>query len=335
LVLVTVGVRGQDTCDGDGDCAGDDNCCSSFGFCGMGEGFCTPSSRPDSRGTSNRGSSGSRGGVRRSGAGCVFEDTELVGGDIPAILGGGGISLDRDTADECFRRCDDNPACRWYTWDNRENLCYLKSGRGFLRNRTDDFTSGATFRDGCNRDPYCVSPYSTYRYQCLFFSKQGGLGQEWLPSLADARRNLNHSRELCEELGGFVPYSYDGYGDYQSAGLGPGGSRLGDAWTWTGFPSEGGNCFACRPGRIGEGVQAFPCSENLAFGCQARGAFPFPVPKRPHLYTAPVVATRTRPVATGCIGCRRRRLRGRGLRRRLTPRRRLAFGSLSHNPYLG
>jgi len=347
LVLVSVGVRGQDTCDADGDCAGDDNCCSSFGFCGMGEGFCTPSSRsrpvlgrqrdeePDSRGTSNRGSSGSRSGVRRSGAGCVLEDTELVGGDIPAILGGGGISLDRDTADECFRRCDDNPACRWYTWDNRENLCYLKSGRGFLRNRTDDFTSGATFRDGCNRDPYCVSPYSTYRYQCLFFSQQGGLGQEWLPSLADARRNLNHSRELCEELGGFVPYSYDGYGDYQSAGLGPGGSRLGDAWTWTGFPSEGGNCFACRPGRIGEGVQAFPCSENLAFGCQARGAFPFPAPKRPHLYTAPVVAARTRPVAAGCIGCRRRRLRGRGLRRRLAPRRRLAFGSLSHNPYLG
>merc|ERR1711990_1241569 len=98
---------------------------------------------------------------------------------------------------------------------------------------------------------------------------------------------------------------------------------------------EGGSCFACRPGRIGEGVQAFPCSENLAFGCQARGAFPFPVPKRPHLYTAPVVATRTRPVAAGCIGCRRRRLRGRGLRRRLAPRRRLAFGSLSHNPYLG
>ena len=32
--------------------------------------------------------------------------------------------------------------------------------------------------------------------------------------------------------------------------------------------------------RLGEGVQAFPCSENLAFGCQARGAFPFPVPKR-------------------------------------------------------
>ena len=68
---------------------------------------------------------------------------------------------------------------------------------------------------------------------------------------------------------------------FLGAGLGPGGSRLGDVWTWTGqffslwkpkidqeeavqnkelcpcwissyvpgFPSEGGNCFACRPGR--------------------------------------------------------------------------------------
>ena len=138
--------------------------------------------------------------------------------------------------------------------------------------------------------------------------------------------------------------------------------------------------------RLGEGVQAFPCSENLAFGCQARGAFPFPVPKRcsnkdyssqffpfpiicrPHLYTAPVVAARTRPVAAaGCIGshlndlslilllgckfpkslsklppdfntsfrcsgCRRRRLRGRGLRRRLAPRRSLLILPLSHPP---
>ena len=38
----------------------------SFGFCGMGEGFCSPSSR----GTNNRG--GSRPGRTRSGAGCVL-----------------------------------------------------------------------------------------------------------------------------------------------------------------------------------------------------------------------------------------------------------------------
>ena len=49
------------------------------------------------------GSAGSagRGG---SGFGCELEDVEWVGGDLPAIVGGGGIELDRDTEDECFER---------------------------------------------------------------------------------------------------------------------------------------------------------------------------------------------------------------------------------------
>ena len=85
----------------------------SFGFCGTGEGFCTPSNRgtnnPDSR-TRTR---------TRSGAGCVLNDAEWVGGDLPAILGGGGVELDRDTADECFNRCEENPRCTWYTYDER------------------------------------------------------------------------------------------------------------------------------------------------------------------------------------------------------------------------
>ena len=42
--------------------------------------------------------------------------------------------------------------------------------------------------------------------------------------------------------------------------------------------------YQCHLFRIGEGVQAFPCSENLAFACQARGAFPFPVPKRSQFF---------------------------------------------------
>ena len=82
----------------------------------MGEGFCTPSSR----GTNNRGGSRARpAGRTRSGAGCVLDDAEWVGGDLPAILGGGGVRLDRDTADECFNRCEENPRCTWYTYDTR------------------------------------------------------------------------------------------------------------------------------------------------------------------------------------------------------------------------
>ena len=73
----------------------------------------------------------------------------------------------------------------------REDLCYLKSGRGYLRNRTDGFISGATFRDGCNQDPYCESPYSYYGHQCLFLSNDF---HPWSVSLAEARRNINNTR---------------------------------------------------------------------------------------------------------------------------------------------
>ena len=72
----------------------------SFGFCGKGEGFCTPSTRRDS-GTASRARPATR---SRSGAGCVLDDVEFVGGDLPAIVGGGGIKLDRNTATECFNR---------------------------------------------------------------------------------------------------------------------------------------------------------------------------------------------------------------------------------------
>lgn len=139
-------VQCQDMCEDDAGCPGDDNCCSDFGFCGKGEGFCTPSTRRDS-GTASRARPATR---SRSGAGCVLDDVEFVGGDLPAIVGGGGIKLDRNTATECFNRCDENPGCTWYTYDTKKYLCYLKDRRGYMRNRTDGFISGATFRDGCN-----------------------------------------------------------------------------------------------------------------------------------------------------------------------------------------
>ena len=78
----------------------------------------------------------------------------------------------------------------------REDLCYLKSGRGYIRNRTDGFVSGATFRDGCNEDPYCDRPYAFYGHQCLLFSND-----YWDASLADVRRNINNSRGVkCNPL---------------------------------------------------------------------------------------------------------------------------------------
>merc|ERR1712117_286245 len=273
FVLLSGRVLSQDTCKNNDDCAGDDNCCSSFGFCGTGEGFCTPAPRRSgSSGARPASGSGSRSRTR-SGAGCVLDDAEWVGGDLPAIVGGGGVRLDRDDADECFNRCDENPRCTWYTFDTREDLCYLKSGRGYLRNRTDGFVSGATFRDGCNEDPYCDSPYSFYGHQCLLFS------HDFFDdvSIADVRRNINNSREICNEVGGFLPHDYSGY----SAGV----SRYGNDWHWVGYGANDNQCWACRPARWREGVRAFPCSTNLAFGCQRRRAYPLPLPRRrPKIY---------------------------------------------------
>ena len=42
--------------------------------------------------------------LRKSGAGCSLQDTDIVGGDLPVSLGGGGVTLDRDSSDQCFTR---------------------------------------------------------------------------------------------------------------------------------------------------------------------------------------------------------------------------------------
>ena len=76
-----------------------------FGYCGKGEGFCTPSSRSNLRlNTSARQRKSNQTKTSKSGAGCVLENVEWVGGDLPPIVGGGGVRLDKNTSDECFNR---------------------------------------------------------------------------------------------------------------------------------------------------------------------------------------------------------------------------------------
>ena len=94
---------------------------------------------------------------------------------------------------------------------DREDLCYLKSGRGYLRNRTDGFVSGATFRDGCNEDPYCDSPYSHYGHQCLLFSHD-----YWDASIADVRRNINNTRGETTGITFIIPMSNNICSDIKS-----------------------------------------------------------------------------------------------------------------------
>ena len=214
----------------------------------------------------------------------------------------------------------------------REDLCYLKSGRGYLRNRTDGFVSGATFRDGCNEDPFCDRPYSFYGHQCLLFSNN-----YWDASIADVRRNINNSRglysialdlnwnpiisEVCEELGGFLPHDYSGY-----AGVG----GFGDQWHWVGYGASDNSCWACRPSRWREGVRAFPCSTPLSFGCQRRRAFPLPLPRRrPKIYRERITFPDDDDVLDARLGPRFRNT----FNGPLAPRRN--FNSvLRNNPYL-
>lgn len=72
-----------------------------YGYCGQGEGFCTPATRPTTPAPPQEG--------------CLLEDTEIVGGDLEAGRGGGGLGV--ATAQLCGERCRDNPFCKWFTWD--------------------------------------------------------------------------------------------------------------------------------------------------------------------------------------------------------------------------
>ena len=197
-------------------------------------------------------------------------------------------------------RCEDNPGCTWFTYDSKTELCYLKSGRGYLRNRTDGFTSGATFRDGCNQDPACTLPYSYHSHQCMYLSDRY---QPWDRTGQDGRRGLQDSRQLCRQYGGFLPYQYSGF---------QGSSSLGNLWHWVNYgPEEGGQCWACRPGRWGEGVRAFSCQENLHFACERNREFPLPVPPRPDIYD-PVPPQLNTCKSCQASGRRRSRPRSRG-----------------------
>ena len=186
-----------------------------------------------------------------------------------------------------------------------------------MRNRTDGFISGATFRDGCIADPNCETPYSYNRQQCLFFSEQH---HPWSPSLADARRNLNNSRDTCGQFGGFIPNDFSGFS---------GSSLLGDRWHWVGYGADDSQCWGCRPGRWREGVRAFPCTDSLSFACERNRAYPLPLPRsRPRVYNTSGSRSQIYVVSNG----RRARYGSRSRMRDILARR--YQGSIRNNPFL-
>lgn len=87
--------------------------------------------------------------------------------------------------------------------------------------------------------------------------------------------------EICNELGGFLPHDYSGFS---------GRASYGDEWHWVGYGADDQNCYACRPNSWRQGVRAFPCSTQLAFGCERRRAYPLPLPRRrPRIWTPQAV----------------------------------------------
>ena len=172
-------------------------------------------------------------------------------------------------------RCEENPFCKWFSFDDRKGLCYLKDRRGYLSNSSSRFTSGATFRlyyirynntlsgavfrDGCEPDPPCGRPYTWYDHQCLYSPPGPGSYLE--------------AGALCDTLGGHLVTTYEDWWGEVSRG---------EAWHWVDArEGEAGTCWACRPSHWGRGVSRLPCTTQLPFSCQRRRLFPPPLTPTP------------------------------------------------------
>ena len=60
-----------------------------YGYCGSGKGFCFPAEPSPEEPKVE---------------GCILEDTEIIGGDLPEAAGGGGVKLDMASPGECSVR---------------------------------------------------------------------------------------------------------------------------------------------------------------------------------------------------------------------------------------
>lgn len=262
-LLLVATTWGQKSCKKDGDCGEDAPCCSSYGYCGSGKGFCTEGTK----------SGPGENSPQRSGSGCSLENVEFVGGDLSPLEGGGGIQLQKNNDKECYNKCEENFRCKYFTYDEREELCYLKYARGYARNRTDGFFSGSTDRNGCEKEASCEPPYYLQREQCLYYCEEDGQGGI---SIADVRRNYNHSKEFCEKYGGFLPYEF----------LGSQSAVYADRWHWVGHPGpDRDSCYAARPRYWpAEGLRAFSCSAELNYACEKNRRYALPAVEPPQRY---------------------------------------------------
>ena len=79
----------------------------------------------------------------------------LLGGDLPAPEGGGGVLVDIGELDGCAYLTEQNSRGQYFSYDPESNLCYVKSERGRLVNDTESsrYTSGSPLIDGCEYGP--------------------------------------------------------------------------------------------------------------------------------------------------------------------------------------
>ena len=102
----------------------EDHTLSRFGYCGAGKGYCTTESQPETApqlppvvrpppdvpaSESNptfKITKGDKTGKNftKDVNGCSFDATEIVGGDMPRFLGGGGVSISGGEATNCLER---------------------------------------------------------------------------------------------------------------------------------------------------------------------------------------------------------------------------------------
>ena len=88
------------------------------------------------------------------------------------------------------------------------------------------------------------------------------------------RRGFNQAKDLCEEYGGNIPYSFQNSEPSQD---------IGDEWHWTNYPSVDNTCLAVRPGRYQDGAAYFPCEYKFKLSCEKDTIFPLPRPSYPNI----------------------------------------------------
>ena len=62
---------------------------------------------------------------------CVYSDQmDFEGGDLPEVLGGGGLVTSDLSSGECIEECEKREACSYWTWTGSQGVnCFLKTDK--------------------------------------------------------------------------------------------------------------------------------------------------------------------------------------------------------------